>query len=92
VTAGERLVALAGHSGTAGALLLAIGSGATAGAALVNYSRLSSATAGEHLLVERGSAINYWTGSAWVLKPVKRYDGASWVSAMIKRWNGSLWI
>jgi len=32
-------------------LLLMIGTGATAGAALVNYSGLASATAAEHLLV-----------------------------------------
>lgn len=49
-TAGERLAALAGVTGTAAALLLAIGSGATTGAALVDYSGLPSATAAEHLL------------------------------------------
>jgi hypothetical protein len=52
-TAAERLVALAGTTGTAGALLLLIGSGATAGAALVNYSGLASATASVHLLTDR---------------------------------------
>ena len=51
MTAAERLTALAG-SGAAGALLLAIGAGATAGAALVNYSGLSSATAAVHLLTD----------------------------------------
>jgi hypothetical protein len=51
MTAGQRLSALAG-SGTAGVLLLLIGSGATAGAALVNYSGLPSGTAAQHLLVD----------------------------------------
>jgi hypothetical protein len=51
MTAAERLTALAG-SGAAGALLLAIGAGATAGAALVNYSGLPSATAAVHLLTD----------------------------------------
>lgn len=50
MTAAERLLALAGTTGTAAALLLAIGTGATAGAALVDYSGLASATAAEHLL------------------------------------------
>lgn len=50
MTAAERLLSLAGASGTAGALLLAIGSGVTAGEALVDYSGLSSATASAHLL------------------------------------------
>jgi hypothetical protein len=52
-TAAERLVALAGSTGSAGALLLMIGSGATAGAALVDYSGLASDTAGNHLLTDR---------------------------------------
>ena len=52
-TAAERLVALAGTTGTAGALLLMIGGGATAGAALVNYSGLALATAAAHLLTDR---------------------------------------
>lgn len=51
-TAADRLVAIAGHGGTASALLLAIGIGATAGAALVDYSGLSTATATQHLLAE----------------------------------------
>lgn len=52
-TAAERLVALAGRGGAAAALLLTIGSGATAGEALVNYSGLPSATAAQHLLADR---------------------------------------
>lgn len=50
MTAAQRLRALANAAGTAGALLLLIGSGPTAGAALVDYSGLASATAAEHLL------------------------------------------
>ena len=53
-TAAERLVALSGRgTTTAAAHLLAIGIGLTAGAALVNYSGLTSGTATEHLLTER---------------------------------------
>lgn len=51
-TAGERLRQLAGFSGTAAALLLAIGQGATASAALVDYSGLPTGSAAEHLLAE----------------------------------------
>jgi hypothetical protein len=50
MTAAERLLLLSETTGTAGALLLAIGSGATTGAALVSYSGLSSDTAANHLL------------------------------------------
>lgn len=53
MTAAERLVQLAGRTGTAAALLLAIGTGATAGEALVNYSGLPSGTAAQHLLQDR---------------------------------------
>lgn len=53
MTTGERLRGLAGVTGAAGVLLLLIGSGATAGAALVNYSQLPTGTASEHLLAER---------------------------------------
>ena len=53
MTAAERLLALSKTTGAAGALLLLIGSGATAGAALLDYSGLESATAAEHLLYEK---------------------------------------
>lgn len=59
MTAGDRLVALAGASGTAGTLLLLIGSGATAGAALVNYSGLPTATAAVHLMTDRANGDRY---------------------------------
>ena len=52
MTAAERLAYLAGTTGTAAALLLAIGTGATAGTALVDYSGLPTGTAAEHLLAE----------------------------------------
>lgn len=52
MTAAERLVALAGQSGAAGALLLLIGAGSTAGDALVNYSGLPTATAAVHLMTD----------------------------------------
>lgn len=53
MTAAERLLQLAGTTGTAAALLLSIGSGATAGEALNDYSSIESGTAAEHLLSER---------------------------------------
>lgn len=59
MTAAERLVQLAGRTGTAAALLLAIGTGATAGEALVNYSGLPSGTAAQHLLWEHASLPSY---------------------------------
>jgi hypothetical protein len=55
-TAGERLRQLAGSWGEAGALLLMIGSGATAGAALVSYSGLTTGSAAAHLLAERAES------------------------------------
>lgn len=78
-TAAARLVSLAGTTGTAATLLLLIGSGATAGAALVNYSGLPSATAATHLLTDHavvedtdqgGSAVGF---SSWQdPRPAKR--------------------
>ena len=56
VTAAERLLSLSKTTGAAGALLLLIGSGATAEAALLDYSGLESATAAEHLLYEKVAA------------------------------------
>lgn len=53
MTAGDRLKQLSGLAGvTAAVMLLTIGSGATAGAALVDYSKLPSATAAVHLLTD----------------------------------------
>jgi hypothetical protein len=51
-TAGSRLASIAKTAGTAATLLALIGSGATAGAMLVNYSSLASGTAAQHLLVD----------------------------------------
>ena len=53
MTAAERLLSLSKTTGAAGALLLLIGSGATAEAALLDYSGLESATAADHLLYEK---------------------------------------
>jgi hypothetical protein len=55
-TAGDRLRQLAGSSGAAGALLLMIGSGATSGAALVNYSGLLDSSAAAHLLADHAAS------------------------------------
>lgn len=76
-TAAERLVALAGTTGTAAALLLLIGTGPTAGDALVDYSGLSSGTAAEHILEEVQSTSDVsggagHPGSAYVLPTGKR--------------------
>lgn len=66
MTAAERLLYLAGTTGTTGALLLAIGTGATAGAALVAYSGLASDTAAAHLLTDRAQ------GSSWITRARRR--------------------
>ena len=52
MTAADRLLQLAGTTGTAAALLLLIGQGGTAGAALTDYSGLASDTAAAHLLTD----------------------------------------
>lgn len=77
-TAGARLQALAGTSGTAGALLLMIGAGATAGSALVDYSGLATGTAAQHLLADNARTAKVggddvprhtgWNKAAWKKK------------------------
>lgn len=42
--------------------------------------------------VPSGTQIKYWTGAAWVAKPLKRWNGASWEAATLKRWNGASWV
>lgn len=81
MTAAERLVALAGHGGTAAALLLSIGTGATAGAALVDYSQQAGITAAAHLLAQAAAPATWsprhsggW-GAPGVLAPIhQRHD------------------
>lgn len=34
----------------------------------------------------------YWTGSAWVEKPLKYWTGSAWVQKPVKFWNGSTWV
>lgn len=54
MTFGERLAQLSGKSGVSVAVMLAaIGTGATFGSVLVNYSGLPTGTVSEHLLVNR---------------------------------------
>jgi hypothetical protein len=73
MTAAERLVALAGSTGTAAALLLLLASGATAGEALTAYSGLDGETAAVHLMTdvaapeEEEEPARYWG------PPVKPY-------------------
>lgn len=66
MTAAERLVALAGSTGSAAALLAMIGSGGTTGAALVNYSGLPTGTASDHLLTDSVTTVSNW------LTPIRR--------------------
>jgi len=33
-----------------------------------------------------------WSGSAWVIKPVKYWTGSAWVEKPIKAWTGSAWV
>lgn len=55
-TTGDRLAEISGLSGVSAAtMLLAIGSGGTAGALLVDYSGLPSGTAMDHLLTDSGT-------------------------------------
>jgi len=75
MTAGQRLNALAG-SGTAGVLLLLIGSGATAGAALVNYSGLPTGTAAQHLLTDHVVSSTLAEKLEVILNPLA--SGKSW--------------
>jgi hypothetical protein len=73
ITAGARLRALAGQDGPAGALLLMIGSGATAGAALVAFSGLPTGTAAAHLLAGRaGSPAPTLGGFGLYAEPTRR--------------------
>ena len=74
MTAAERLKQLSGLSAaTAAAMLLAIGSGATAGDLLVSSSPLSSATAAEHLLADRAAQ-----------QPSRRYDKQVFVRTLLE--------
>jgi hypothetical protein len=75
MTAGERLSSLAGTSGTAGALLMMIGTGTTAGEYLVSYSGLGFSTAAASLLFDRpvapsgfpsGGAGGAGSGKVWM--------------------------
>ena len=60
MTAGERLQQISWSSGiTAGAMMLLIGSGATAGEILRDYSKLPTATAAVHLLTNVSKAADY---------------------------------
>lgn len=36
--------------------------------------------------------VKYYTGSVWVLKPMKVYIGGTWVTKPVKFWNGSQWL
>lgn len=92
MTAGDRLRQLAGQAGAAGALLLLIGSGANAGAALVDSSCLASGTAAAHLLDDRackgGGAylpLAGWPQSlhdAWLQAHRKAQEDAARLAAM----------
>jgi hypothetical protein len=84
-TAGERLRQLAGTDRAAGALLLMIGSGATAGAALVDYSGLSIGSAAEHLMTDKAQP---WQGGTFGLG----YDSVRRQRPRRKRDEELLWL
>ena len=65
-TAAERLVFLSGLSGvSAGQHLLALASGSTSGAILVNYSGLPTGTAAEHLLQDHAAQVAETISGGW---------------------------
>lgn len=66
ISAGQRLLQLAGITGTAGALLRSIGTGLTAGALLVSRSTLVTATAAAHLLDAGAAPAPAPSGGSWV--------------------------
>ena len=35
--------------------------------------------------------IKAWTGTEWVIKPVKYWDGSIWITKPVKVWDGSAW-
>jgi len=58
MTYADRIKQLSGLAGvTAAVMLLSIGAGGTAGAALVDYSKLASGTATQHLLVDHAAVV-----------------------------------
>ncbi len=36
--------------------------------------------------------VKFWTGSAWVAKPIKVWTGSAWAIKPLKRWTGSAWV
>ena len=38
-----------------------------------------------------GGLLKYWTGSAWVGKPVKYWNGSAWVTGVMKWRDGAAW-
>ena len=88
-TTGERLLQLAGSTGTAASLLLSIGIGTSAGAALVSYSGMASGTAAEHLLSEQTAVPPAPTfGLGWQ----RIHSGGSSVRARYKRDDELTWM
>jgi len=37
-------------------------------------------------------SIKYWSGSAWISKPLKYWNGVAWASKPLKYWNGVTWV
>lgn len=72
-TAAERLLQLAGTTGTAAALLLGIGAGATAGEALVAYSGLAEGSAAEHLLTTSAAPVSPGGGGLFRPRPARPF-------------------
>lgn len=36
--------------------------------------------------------IKYWSGAAWLAKPIKYWNGSAWTQKPLKYWNGASWI
>lgn len=72
MTAAERLLSLAGTTGTAAALLLAIGVGTTAGEVLDDYSSITVGSAAEHLLAT--PAENALNVPAGLFRPIRAVE------------------
>lgn len=34
----------------------------------------------------------FWSGTAWVQKPLKVWNGTAWVEKPVKYWNGTAWV
>lgn len=73
-TAAERLLTLAGRSGSAGELLSAFAGAGPAGTRLASWSGIGTAAAWGHLMAERPRAGGGAWGGRWVRLRMRRKD------------------